>query len=99
AKFSGSFLYNAGRVVTYSTFGVLFGALGKTVAVFGFQQWLSVLLGSLIIIFIILPKRVAFFKGNNYVLQFFEKIRSVLGQLFVKQNFSSLFAIGLLNGL
>jgi sulfite exporter TauE/SafE len=99
AKFSGAFLYNAGRVVTYSTFGLLFGMLGKTVAIFGFQQWFSVLLGSLIIIFIVLPKRTASFNSNNNVLRFFGKIRSALGHLFLKQNSSSLFAIGLLNGL
>jgi sulfite exporter TauE/SafE len=99
AKFSGTFLYNAGRVVTYAVFGLLFGTLGKTVAVFGFQQWLSIILGLLIIIFIILPKKVSSLNSNNYSAHFFKKIRSSLGQLFIKKNYSSLFFIGLLNGL
>ncbi|GAB2816610.1 sulfite exporter TauE/SafE family protein [Ferruginibacter profundus] len=99
AKFSGAFLYNAGRVVTYSVLGLVFGALGKSVALFGYQQWLSVILGVLIIVFIILPKRIASFNNNNFLLSFFEKIRAALGQLFFKKNYSSLFSIGLLNGL
>jgi hypothetical protein len=99
SKFSGALLYNSGRIVTYSVFGLVFGAIGKSVSLFGYQQWLSVILGVLIIVFIILPKRVSSFSNNNYVMQFFEKIRSSLGQLFFKKNNASLFAIGLLNGL
>lgn len=99
SKFSGALTYNSGRIVTYSVFGLLFGAVGKSFALFGYQQWLSVLLGVLILIFIILPKRVSSFNKNNFVLLFFEKIRAALGQLFFKKNYSSLFAIGLLNGL
>ena len=99
SKFSGSLLYNAGRIVTYSVFGLVFGAIGKSVALFGYQQWLSVLLGVLMIFFIILPKRIAVFNKNNVVLHFMEKLRASLGQLFFKKNYASLFSIGLLNGL
>jgi uncharacterized protein len=99
AKFSGSVLYNAGRIVTYSAFGLVFGTIGKSVALFGYQQWLSVILGVLIIVFIILPKQVTVISKKNIVMRFFEKLRSSLGQLFLKQNYSSLFSIGLLNGL
>jgi uncharacterized protein len=99
SKFSGSLLYNAGRIVTYAAFGLVFGAIGKSVALFGYQQWLSVLLGVLIIVFIILPKQITFINKKNIVFRFFEKLRSSLGQLFFKKNYSSLFSIGLLNGL
>jgi uncharacterized protein len=99
AKFSGTLFYNSGRIVTYVAFGFLFGLIGKSVAVFGFQQWLSIILGILILVFIILPKRLSSFSQNNFLLRFFEKILSSLGQLFSKNNFSSLFSIGLLNGL
>ena len=99
SKFSGSLLYNAGRIVTYSLFGLLFGIIGKSVALFGFQQWLSIGLGALIIVFVILPKKAATFSKNKLVFNFFEKIRSSLGRLFSRKNYSSLFFIGLLNGL
>jgi sulfite exporter TauE/SafE len=99
AKFSGAVLYNAGRIVTYSVFGLIFGLIGKSFALFGFQQWLSIVLGAVILFFIILPKRVTIFKTNNAVLMFLEKLRTALGNLFSKRNNSSLFSIGLLNGL
>jgi uncharacterized protein len=99
AKFSGALFYNSGRVVTYAAFGFIFGVIGKSVALFGYQQLLSVVLGILIIFFIILPKRFSALKNQNSVLKFFEKLRSGLGRLFQKKNYSSLFSIGLLNGL
>jgi uncharacterized protein len=99
AKFSGSLLYNAGRIITYAVFGAVFGVIGKSVAFFGFQQWLSVLLGVVIIVFIVLPKRIAFTSKNNSVLNFFEKLRLGLENLFAKKSYTSLFTIGLLNGL
>jgi len=99
SKFSGGLLYNAGRIVTYSIFGLVFGVIGQSVALFGFQQWLSVILGILIIVFVILPKRAASFNNNNFALKYFKNFRSVLGQLFSNKNYSSLFSIGLLNGL
>lgn len=99
SKFSGALLYNAGRIVTYAVFGFVFGVIGKSFALFGYQQWLSVILGVVIIFFIVLPKSVTGFKKKNFVMNFFEQLRSSLGQLFFKKNYSSLFSIGLLNGL
>lgn len=99
AKFSGALFYNSGRIVTYALFGLIFGLIGKSVALFGYQQWLSVILGVLILFFIFLPKRFASFQHQNFILTFFQKLRTALGRLFSKKNFSSLFSIGLLNGL
>lgn len=98
-KLSGALLYNFGRVVTYAMFGLIFGLVGKSFALFGFQQWLSVILGAVIILFVILPKRLSSFGNNNFILTAFSKVRTALGRLFAKSNFSSLFSIGLLNGL
>jgi uncharacterized protein len=99
SKFSGALLYNAGRIVTYAIFGFVFGFIGKSFALFGYQQWLSVILGIIIILFIVLPKRITGLKKRNFVMIFFEQLRSSLGKLFFKKNYSSLFSIGLLNGL
>lgn len=92
-------LYNSGRVVTYSFFGVLFGIIGKTFSLFGYQQWLSISLGALIILFLILPKKSKVFEKTNIVIHFFYKVRTRLGKLFQKRNYKSVFFIGLLNGL
>ena len=99
AKFSGSMMYNSGRIVTYSIFGLIFGIIGKSIALIGFQQILSIILGVFIIVFVILPKKITSFKQNNFVLNYFQILRTSLGKLFLKKNYSSLFSIGLLNGL
>ena len=41
SRFLSTLLYNAGRVVTYSILGAIFGIAGSTAAFFGYQQWLS----------------------------------------------------------
>ncbi|MEP7165716.1 MAG: sulfite exporter TauE/SafE family protein [Ferruginibacter sp.] len=99
SRFVSTLLYNTGRVVTYALLGAVFGLVGMSFAIFGYQQWLSLILGSLIIIFIILPKHHPVLKNNRVVLHFFEKIRSSLATLFSRKNYHSLFFIGLLNGL
>ncbi len=99
AKFSGALFYNSGRIVTYIVYGFIFGIVGRSFGFFGYQQWLSIFLGLLIIFFIILPKRISSFSNKNFITEFFGKVRGALARLFVKKNFSSLFSIGLLNGL
>lgn len=99
AKFSGALLYNTGRIITYSVFGLLFGIIGKSAAMFGFQQWFSILLGVLIIFLVVLPKRIPVLNNENFITAFFKKIRLGLGDLFFRKGYSSLFTIGILNGL
>jgi len=99
AKFFGALLYNIGRIVTYATFGLVFGTIGKSVSFFGYQQWLSILLGISIIFFVVLPRRFSSFSHNNIVIKFLENLRTALGKLFTKDTHFSLFSIGLLNGL
>src|SRR6187200_103527 len=54
------FLYNIGRVVSYSLSGVLFGLVGRTIYLAGFQQWFSIVLG----IAMLLISIQYFFAGN-----------------------------------
>jgi len=99
SKLASALLYNNGRIVTYATLGALFGAIGRTFAIFGYQQWLSILLGVLIIIFLVLPRQSKVFTKASILVRFFHKLRSYLGKLFIKKNYPSVFFIGLLNGL
>jgi sulfite exporter TauE/SafE len=100
AKFRGSLLYNSGRIVTYSSLGLFFGLAGKSFSLFGFQQWLSIVTGIVILLFLFTPKKqITNAAVSNIASKYNYQIRSVLGQLFLKKNYQSLFAIGLLNGL
>lgn len=100
SKFTGALLYNSGRIVTYSLFGLLAGSIGQSFSFFGFQQGLSILAGSLIVLLVLMPKLFpTAFKTTNITGRFFEKLRQTFAHLFFKKNQSTLFAIGFLNGL
>jgi len=98
-RVSGAFVYNAGRVTTYSVFGLIFGVIGQSFFFFGFQQGLSIILGSLVILFVLLPKRYLSFTNANALARWLGRLRSELGKLLGNKSHSSLYLIGLLNGL
>ena len=99
-KIFGGALYNFGRTFTYGMMGAIFGLLGQGIEMIGFQQWVSVIMGTLMIVSVIFP---ALFR-NQYnidrsLFSFVGKLKKSIGQMFSVRSFSSLFIIGLLNGL
>lgn len=48
-------IYNLGRAVTYTLLGGLFGALGLLVALAGYQQWLSLGIGVIMVLSVLVP--------------------------------------------
>ena len=51
-------LYHLGRLLSYTTIGLLFGLLGKGLYIAGLQQNLSVLIGVLMILVVIIPNSI-----------------------------------------
>lgn len=93
-------IYNSGRILTYSIFGLIFGSIGQTFSIFGYQQLLSISLGVLILLGLILPENiVSKFSQSAAIYSFFNKLKSKLSSLFLKKGKKSLFVIGVLNGL
>ncbi len=93
-------LYNFGRAITYGVFGLLFGLLGQGFFVGGFQQVLSVGIGSLLLISVVYS--LLFSKGLfniNAINGFVLRLKARFGDLFRLKSLSSMFLIGLLNGL
>ena len=60
-KILGGTLYNLGRTITYGILGALFGLLGQGVAMIGFQQKVSVIMGAIMILSVLFP---ALFKNQ-----------------------------------
>lgn len=86
-------LYNFGRIVTYSLFGLLAGVVGESFAIAGLQQSLSIAIGLILLATVFLSFNYSF---SGY--GFFLWLKSKLSRLFSKSTQSSLFIIGLLNG-
>ncbi len=53
------FVYQAGRISTYVAIGVLLGGVGKTLALAGLQQWLSIIAGVALLLGLLLSTRLA----------------------------------------
>lgn len=99
ARISGGLLYNTGRMITYAVLGAFFGLAGMGLALGGLQQWVSIILGAIMILAVLIPRMGA---AGNKMRLFTDKISWLLKKPFVRlfriRTYSSLFIIGLLNG-
>jgi sulfite exporter TauE/SafE len=99
-KLIGGILYNLGRTTTYIIFGFIFGLLGQSLGALGFQRWVSITAGVLIIITVLSP---SLFRSNFITSGIFNsllsKVKFALKKLFSTRSHGSLYSIGLLNGL
>ncbi len=99
-KVTGVLLYNLGRMFTYALLGGLFGLIGQSFIIAGYQQALSITLGIIILLMVLLPNQLFNrFKFTSSIYSFVGKIKQQLGMLFKKKSYSSLFFIGTLNGV
>ncbi len=97
--YRGRFLYNLGRVITYSSLGAMFGFLGNRIALFGFQQFISIALGSFIILLVVLPYKVkSICLTSSFITKYNAKLKSSFLPFFKKGSGFSLLTIGILNG-
>ena len=97
---TGRLIYNSGRVITYAILGALFGFLGNRIALSGFQQELSILLGIIILVSLgiyITGKQNK--KAGKILMRYTSLIKKPLSILFKKKTFTSLLLIGIINGL
>lgn len=93
---AGSLVYNAGRIFSYALMGLLFGLAGQSLAMAGWQDLLSVMLGILILVLLFVPGRLLD-KGPFFL--FIGRLKAALRKLFGIHTLRSLLLIGMLNGL
>lgn len=99
-KVLGAIVYNLGRAFVYALLGGLFGLLGQSFVIAGYQQTLSITLGVAILIMVLLPSSFTNrFKVTSLIYSFIGKLKQRIGLLFKKSSYSSLFLIGAFNGL
>lgn len=95
----GRVLYNIGRAITYAIIGLLFGLLGQSLSLAGFQQSVSIVAGVLILLMVLLPSSIS---QKLYLLKpaygFTNYLKKKFGMLLKKKSTTSTFFIGLLNG-
>ncbi|MEO6914359.1 MAG: sulfite exporter TauE/SafE family protein [Chitinophagaceae bacterium] len=98
-KITGIILYNTGRILMYALMGILFGVLGRTIYLGGFQQSFSIVAGALILLVLFgsvlhLPFfRIKAFKRFNISIQ------TLIAKFMGKPGSKSIFLLGMVNGL
>jgi len=98
-KTAGILLYNAGRITMYSLFGLLFGLVGRQIYVAGFQQWFSIVMGIVILLF-----TVGYYMLNRsfnfaWLRKFHNGIQQVMGRLLQSKQLHHYLLLGMANGL
>jgi sulfite exporter TauE/SafE len=86
---------NLGRLATYGLLGALFGAIGLTFALAGFQRWASIIAGSAILVGLLASSRRAV---NSPMFKAIGWLRSRLGRLMGRRTLGSIFLLGVVNG-
>jgi hypothetical protein len=101
-KFSSlvsNLLYNFGRVTTYSFFGLILGLLGESISLIFLQSHLSIFLGSVILLYLILPKSAkSFIKSNGKLTLKIGKLKQSIGKNLLRTSPLSSYILGVLNG-
>lgn len=91
-------LYNAGRTLTYSLLGGLVGLLGFSLALAGFQQWLSILTGGILLVMAFSYRKSEKWVSNSFLSTALASLKYRLGRA-IKPGGGQAFALsGLLNG-
>lgn len=91
--------YHLGRLFTYGIIGMIFGLLGKGFYIFGYQQQLSIAIGSLMVLLIILPRKTLHrYSLSKYFYVAVGKVKSALGKSLKRKSADTFFTIGFLNG-
>lgn len=96
---SGLFTYHAGRLLTYSLFGVVFGLLGRGIFIGGLQQYASIAFGIVLLLAAFLPtlfsSKFSLFKLNaSFLSKSMEKIKHLKKQ----SPSAARFGLGIVNG-
>lgn len=93
-------LYNVSRAVCYAVLGFIFGFIGNKVILVEAQQYISLILGIILLIGVAIPLSVAA-KLNSFspLQKFYRIIQDKFGSLLHKKGIVVLMMMGFLNGL
>ncbi|HMP74534.1 MAG TPA: sulfite exporter TauE/SafE family protein [Kiritimatiellia bacterium] len=97
----GRILYNLGRACTYAVMGAVIGLVGRSFALGGFQRWVSITFGALLLLGILLMKTGLLNRIMEALGLFtlFARVQGLWRRHFSDRGFTGLFVLGLINGL
>lgn len=91
--------YQLGRIFSYSFLGAILGIIGKGFALSGFQNYLTIIAGILLIMMSLFSLGGKdFISRNSFLSKILIKVQLNLAKLLKKTDYSSRFLTGILNG-
>jgi hypothetical protein len=91
------FVYHSGRLMVYGLLGLIVGAVGQSFVAVGFQQWVAIAAGVLMMLFLAWPAGMSKFKSGP--LKFIGLLKSRFSSLIQRKNAGTHFLLGTINGL
>jgi sulfite exporter TauE/SafE len=92
-------LYNFGRIITYTFFGVVFGLLGRTITFAGIQQFVTIAFGVVIFAYYFTPVQVRRRLAENRIYHLISgHIATLFRRLSKHQSPPAYLLFGILNG-
>jgi len=98
-RITSSLLYNLGRTLTYAVMGLILGFMGLGIHLWGVQQWVSIILGTLMILSVGFPLLFHNSALTGQIDHLFSGVKSLFGRFFRFRTYWSTLVIGILNGL
>lgn len=99
SRITNGLTYNLGRIITYTLLGIFFGFFGERLAVATTQQTISIVIGSLFIFSVFIPKRyLNSINPTGYFGKIILALKTSLGKIIQSPSLGSKLLVGLLNG-
>jgi len=92
----GCLAYNFGRIATYAVWGLLFGLVGQSLALFGVQRWVSITIGVVILVALFAPA--GRFRAG-FLTPLVAALKRTWSRGLKRSTLPSMALLGLLNGL
>lgn len=90
-------VYNAFRILVYMLLGIATGMIGKTFVTLGFQRWLALVSGVLMLVFVLWPMGKGVF--GRFSFTFISKLKSRFQKTLGQKGFRKYAILGALNGM
>lgn len=92
-------LLNGGRLISYGSLGLAFGAFGEGLRLAGLQHWVSLTAGALLLIAALVPSLLERMGTRGNLAMVISRLRGMLARHFRRTAPESIFLTGILNGL
>ena len=99
AKKKALIFYQTGRIGTYALLGLILGIAGRTIYLSGFQQYFSVLAGTIILLMMLHYFILQRFWQPRMINRFYEGVRKIIFRLWNSPRKGKFIFLGMANGL